>query len=352
MTSAFNLFRLADTPTLRLADTLPERSTLHPPLSPHVSPARTLRVILLCCLITLPMCAADWPQWRGPHRDGHSSETNLLREWPPNGPKLLWQVNDVGSGFSTPSIADGKIYLLGNHGLTNEFVLALSAQDGRRLWSVKLGKVGRPDQNPNYPGARSTPTVDGHLLYALGSDGDLVCLETANGKQRWRKHLVADFAGRPGDWAYAESPLLDGHALICTPGGTNATMLALNKLTGALIWKCPLPEADDAGYASAVVAEFSGVRQYVQFLAQGLAGVEANTGHPLWRYARTAKGAPGVAMTPIVSDGFIFNSTSFARGALIQPVRTNGVFVAEEIDRKSTRLNSSHSLPSRMPSSA
>jgi outer membrane protein assembly factor BamB len=303
--------------------------------SPPPSLRRRLRhglvALPLCCLIAVPMCAADWPQWRGPHRDGHSSETRLLQEWPPDGPKLLWQVNDVGSGFSTPSIADGKIYLLGNQGLTNEFTLALSAEDGRHLWSVKLGKVGRPDQNPNYPGARSTPTVDGKLLYALGSDGDLVCLETGNGRQRWRKHLIADFAGSPGDWAYAESPLVDGKALICTPGGNNATMLALNKMTGALIWKCALPEADDAGYASIVVAEFSGVRQYVQFLAKGLAGVEANTGKPLWRYARTAKGAPGVAMTPIVSDGFIFNSTSFARGALIQPVRKDGVFVAEEI---------------------
>ena len=284
-----------------------------------------------CWIIALPICAADWPQWRGPQRNGHSAETGLLREWPQGGPKLLWQVNNVGSGFSTPSVAGGRIYLLGNEGLTNEFALALSAKDGRRLWSVKLGKVGRPEQNPNYPGARSTPTVDGDLLYALGSDGDLVCLETAGGKQRWRKQLGADFAGRSGDWAYAESPLVDGEALICTPGGSNATLVALNKITGALIWKCAMPEADDAGYASAVVAEFSGVRQYVQFLAKGLAGVEAKTGKLLWRYARTAKGAPGVTGTPLVSDGCTFSATAVAGGALIQPVKKDGVFVAEEV---------------------
>ncbi len=254
----------------------------------------------------------------------------MLREWPPAGPKLLWQVNDVGLGFSTPSVAGGRIYLLGNEGLTNEFALALSAKDGHRLWSVKLGKVGRPEQNPNYPGARSTPIVDGHLLYALGSDGDLVCLETAGGKQRWRKHLAADFAGKSGDWAYAESPLVDGDALICTPGGSNATLVALNKRTGALIWKCAMPEADDAGYASVAVDEFSGVRQYVQFLAKGLAGVEAKTGKLLWRYARTAKGAPGVVMT-LVSDGYVFSSTSVAGGALVRPVKKDGAFVAEEI---------------------
>jgi outer membrane protein assembly factor BamB len=282
-------------------------------------------------MIAVPICAADWPQWRGLQRDGHSSETLLLREWPQDGPKLLWQVNDVGSGFSTPSVASGRIYLLGNEGLTNEFALALSAEDGRRLWAVRLGKVGRPEQNPNYPGARSTPTVDGNFLYALGSDGDLVCLETAGGKQRWRKHLGADFAGRPGDWAYAESPLVDGDALICTPGGSNATMVALNKMTGALIWKCAMPQADDAGYASAVAAEFSGVKQYVQFLSKGLAGVEAKTGKLLWRYARSAKGSPGVAMTPLVSDGCIFSSQAVPGGALIQPVKKDGAFVAEEI---------------------
>ena len=290
-----------------------------------------LVVISLCWIIALPICAADWPQWRGPHRNGHSSETHLLREWPQDGPKLLWQVNNVGAGFSTPSVAGGQIYLLGNEGLTNEFALALSAADGRRLWSVRLGKVGRPEQNPSYPGARSTPTVDGKFLYVLGSDGDLVCLATADGKQRWRKHLVTDFAGRSGEWAYAESPLVDGNVLICTPGGSNATMVALNKKTGAPIWKCAMPEADDAGYASAVVAEFAGVKQYVQFLSKGLAGVDAKTGKLLWRYARTAKGAPGVAVTPLVSDGGIFSSTSVAGGALIRPVKKEGAFVAEEI---------------------
>ena len=289
-----------------------------------------LVALSLCGLIAVSLGAADWPQWRGPQRNGHSAETGLLREWPADGPKLLWRVNNVGSGFSTPSVVGGRLYLLGNDGLTNEFALALSATDGRRLWSARLGKVGRPGQNPNYPGARSTPTLDGKFLYALGSDGDVVCLETANGQPRWHKHLVADFAGRPGEWAYAESPLVDGDALICTPGGSNATMVALRKRTGALLWKCALPGADDAGYASAAVAEFSGVRQYVQFLAQGLAGVEAKTGRLLWRYARTAKGAPGVVMT-LVSDGYVFSSTAVAGGALIRPVLKDGAFVAEEI---------------------
>jgi outer membrane protein assembly factor BamB len=292
---------------------------------------RRLLLLLLCGLIAFPILAEDWPQWRGLQRDGHSTETRLLREWPEKGPKLCWQAPGVGSGFSAPSVARGKVYLLGNEGLTNEFAMALSAKDGRQLWRVRLGKVGRPEQNPNYPGARSTPTVDGHLVYALGSDGDLVCLETAGGKQRWRKNLCTDFDGKPGDWAYAESPLIDGNLLVCTPGGSNATMVALNKLTGATIWKCAMPEADNAGYASMVVAELSGVKQYVQFLAKGLAGVEAKTGKLLWRYLPSAKGAPGAVVTPVVCDGCVFSSTAVAGGALVRPAKTNGEFVVEEV---------------------
>lgn len=295
-------------------------------------PAIPLLILSMLALMLAPSStAADWPQWRGPTRDGHSTETNLLTHWPTNGPPLLWQNTNVGRGFSTPSIAHGQVYLLGNHGLTNEFALALSATDGHQLWSTHLGKVGKTNQQPNYPGARSTPTVNGSLLYALGSDGDLLCIETTNGRIRWRKQLVTDFAGHPGDWAYAESPLIDGDKLICTPGGAQATLLALNKLTGDVIWKSPFPDADDAGYGSAVLAEFSGVRQYVQLLAKGLVGVEAATGKLLWRYGRTVKGAPGTVLTPIVSDGCVFTSTAVGGGALLRPQLKDGQFNPEEV---------------------
>lgn len=275
--------------------------------------------------------ANDYPQWRGPQRDGHSAETGLLQEWPKAGPPLLWQLNDVGDGYSTPAVADGKVYLLGNGGLENEFLLALSEKDGRRVWSAHLGKVGHPDQNPNYPGARSTPTVDGARLYALGSDGDLLCLETATGKEVWRKHLRKDFGGKYGEWAYAESPLVDGDQLICTPGGTNATLLALNKRNGEVVWKCALPEGDDASYASVVKAEFAGVKQYLQFLPKGLTAVDAKDGHLLWRYEKPAKGSPAVIMTPLVSGGLIYCGAYRASCALLRPALKDGRFVIEEV---------------------
>src|SRR5205085_4378946 len=156
-------------------------------------------------------------------------------------------------------------YLLSNRGMEDEFAQALATADGKPVWSARLGKVG-PNRGPQYPGARSTPTVDGPLLYALGSDGDLACLETATGKVRWRKNLRADFSGQPGAWAYAESPLIDGDVLVCTPGGAEATLVALHKKTGDLIWKCAVPGGDQAAYASAIVVEAGGIKQYVQFL--------------------------------------------------------------------------------------
>src|SRR2546425_12448050 len=150
--------------------------------------SRLFLVGMGCLFLT----AADWPQWRGPQRNGISPETGLLKEWPKEGPKLRWEVKEIDSGYSTPAVVGERLYLLANERLDNEFVQALAAKDGKRVWRTTLGKVGNPDQNPKFPAARSTPTVDGDLLYALGSDGDLACLETASGKLRWRKNLRAD----------------------------------------------------------------------------------------------------------------------------------------------------------------
>jgi len=295
-----------------------------------VWPLTSLRCLALLGLAASVLHAADFPQWRGPLRDGHSPETGLLQEWTQEGPPLLWQVKEIGAGYSTPSVAGDRIYLLGHEG-EHESIMALAVKDGGRAWSVKLGKVGHPEQNPSYPGARSTPTVDGATLFALGSDGDLVCLETASGREVWRKHLRQDFGGQYGEWAYAESPLVDGDKLICTPGGTNATLIALNKRNGDVIWKCAVPGGSEASYSSVIRAEFSGVKQYVQFLATGLVGVEAQTGKLLWRFEKTAKGSPAVIVTPLISDGFIYSGAFRAVSSLIKPVQRDGTFTLEEI---------------------
>src|SRR6266404_645887 len=278
----------------------------------------TIRVVLGFCVLPALVFAADWPQWRGPHRDGLSAESGLLKEWPKDGPKLAWKISDIGSGYSTPSIVGDRIYLLGNEGLENESVLALSASDGKKIWGARIGNVGNPKQQPSYPAARSTPTIDGAALFALGSDGDLVCLEAATGKIRWQKNLRVEFGGEPGIWAYSESPLIDGDILVCAPGGTNATVVALNKKSGELIWKCAVPGGDQAAYASAIVVETEGHKQYVQFLQRGLVGVDARNGSFLWRYEKTAKGSPANIPTPVADDGYVYSSSARGGAGLIK----------------------------------
>jgi outer membrane protein assembly factor BamB len=289
--------------------------------------------LLLAISIFLPLfvaLAGDWPQWRGPQRNGISNEKGLLQAWPKDGPKLLWQVKDIGEGYSAPAVVGSRLYLLSNRGMDNEFVQALSAQDGKTVWTTRIGNVGNPDQKPNYPMARSTPTIDGKVLYALGSDGDLACLELATGKTRWQKNLRKEFGGKPGIWAYSESPLIDGDVLVATPGGAQATIVALNKKDGSVIWTSAVPGGDPAGYASAVVIEAAGYRQYVQFLDKGVVGVDAKTGKFLWRYAEPGKG-PANMPTPIVRNGYVYAAASRMGGGLVNLKPTMDGVVAEQV---------------------
>jgi outer membrane protein assembly factor BamB len=273
---------------------------------------------------------SDWPQWRGPERGGTSRESGLLKQWPKEGPKLLWQVNDIGDGYSTPAVVGTRIYLMSNRGMENEFVQALSTQDGKPIWTTRVGNVGNPNQNPPYAKARSTPTVDGSLIYALGSDGDLACLETKSGKIRWQKNIRKEFGGQPGEWAYAESPLVDGDLVVVTPGGAEATMAAVNKRTGATVWKSAIPGGDPAAYASAIAVEGGGRRQYVQLLPKGIVGVDAKTGQFLWRYAEAAKG-PAQYFTPVGRGGYVYGGALGLGGGLVRLKADGGGVAAEQV---------------------
>ena len=292
-----------------------------------------LFVVWALCLLTSRAWAGDWPQWRGLHRNGISDEKGLLPSWPAEGPKKAWQVDDVSFGYSTPAVVEDVVYLMSNKGLEDEFVQARSAKNGTELWSKTVGKVGNPNQKPPYPGARSTPTVDGDALYVLGSDGDLARLEREGGRVVWHKNIRMDFGGEPGVWAYAESPLIDGDVLVCTPGGKEATLVAVQKHTGDVVWKCPVPGGDQAAYSSVIMGEVAGTKQYIQFLQKGVVGVDARTGKFLWRYDQTAKGSPANIPTPLFHDGYVYSSTGRGGGALIKivPAANQGEFKVEEV---------------------
>ena len=275
--------------------------------------------------------AADWPQWRGPHRDGVANESGLQAEWPKDGPKLAWKASDLGSGYSTPAVVGERIYVLGNDGLENEYVTARSTKDGSKIWTTRLGVVGNPKQNPSFPAARSTPTVKGDVLYALGSDGDLACVETAEGKVRWKRHLRNDFGGKIGIWAYAESPLVDGDTVVVAPGGAEATVVALNAASGEVLWKCPLPQGDEAAYASAQVMEVGGVRQYVVLLQKGLVGVEARSGKPLWRHDKAVSRYNANIPTPVLGGDIVYFGSAGTGGGAVKLAAKDGGISAEPL---------------------
>ena len=276
----------------------------------------------------------DWAQFHGPRRDSRCREGNLLDEWPDGGPKLLWKLEGLGRGYSTVSIADGRMFTMGDrtpHGQPeSQFVVAYDLTTRQELWATPVG-------GPHMDGPRSTPTVDGDLLYAIGTDGNLACLEAATGTVRWQKSLPDDFGGKMMSvWKFTESPLVDGGRVICTPGGPEATMVALDKRTGDVIWKSVMPDVgpkgtDGAAYSSAVVAEIGGVRQYVQLVGRGVIGVDARSGRFLWGYNRIANTVANVT-TPVVRGSYVFTTTAYSTGgALLKITRRGRRFQAQEV---------------------
>jgi outer membrane protein assembly factor BamB len=287
---------------------------------------------------------ADWPQWRGPKRDGKSTDTGVLKEWPSDGPPLAWKIDELGGGYSAPAIAAGRIYGMGNRG-EDEVVWALSETDGKEFWVTRLGPAfaQRPSQGREGPGC--TPTVDGERLYVEGLGGNVACLQVEDGKILWQISMTEELGGSVPRWSYRESPLVDGDKVICTPGGEDAIIVALNKLTGETVWKSKLPKSPagesetpgasggrrggrggrrggfggggggGAAYASVIAIDFEGQRQYVQLTAKTLVGIAESDGKFLWRYDKPANGWGINCATPIYHDGMVFASSAYGAGA-------------------------------------
>jgi outer membrane protein assembly factor BamB len=260
------------------------------------------------------MSSFDWPQWQGPDRNAVSKEHGLLQEWPKNGPPLAWKVNGLGGGYSGPSIAAGRVFSMSNRG-EDEVVWALSEADGKTVWVTRLGPAFKQKDWPQgKEGPACTPTVDGERLYVLGMGGELACLEASDGKIIWQHSLQTNFGGRIPTWSYRESPLVDADKVICTPGGEDATLVALDKLTGKTAWKSRVPGSPKGAYTSAIAIEWEGQRQYVQFTQKALVGLAASDGKFLWRYDRAANSHGINCTTPIYQDGQVFGASAYGAG--------------------------------------
>lgn len=284
----------------------------------------------------------DWPQWQGPDRNAVSKETGLLKEWPKDGPPLAWRTNGIGRGMGGIAISRGRIYTTGDDSEYTAWLFALDESDGKLLWKAKIGRGGNPGNMFKPFGPRGTATIDGDRLYILGQQGDLVCF-TTDGKEVWRVSYVKDFGGIMPVWGFAESPLVDGDKLICTPGAEDATLMALDKLTGKPIWKCPVPEGptgdrgflgrSGAAYTSVIAIDFEGERQYVQLASTTLVGVRASDGKLRWRYNRASNTHRINCSTPLYHDGMVFAASAYdAGGGLVKLTKeASGDIKAEEI---------------------
>jgi outer membrane protein assembly factor BamB len=263
--------------------------------------------------------ADDWPQWQGPDRTNVSKETGLLKKWPKEGPKLVWTFEKAGEGYSAPAIVGDRLYTMGARG-KSEFVIVLDASTGKEVRSTEIGPKFTFKANSWGDGPRSTPTVDGDKIYALGAQGELVSLETATGKIIWHHNLYNDFSGEVQDisgtpkigWGYCEGPLVDGDKVVCTPGGDKGLLLALNKQTGEQVWRSADVKSK-APYSSIIVAEVGGIRQYIQMSEQGVVGVAAKDGRLLWRYEKEY--SEMLIPTPIFHDSRVFVIAGWNQGA-------------------------------------
>jgi outer membrane protein assembly factor BamB len=266
----------------------------------------------------------DWPQWRGPRRDGVSAERGLLKSWPQSGPPLAWKVGGAGEGYSSFAVAEGRLFTLGARA-DREYVVAYDATTGKRLWEVPHGRRFTSNRGD---GPRSTPTVDGNRVYAFGANGDLTALDVASGHIAWTVNVIRDFGGQNITWGLSESPLVSGDRIIVSPGGSGSAIVAVNKADGKLLWKS---EADRAGYSSAVLHEMGGVRQAIYFTGQRALGIDLANGRVLWSYDRVANRTANIA-TPIAHGNHVFLSSDYGTGAaLLQLTPAGGGITAREV---------------------
>jgi outer membrane protein assembly factor BamB len=277
----------------------------------------SVALAVLALSLTAAPSDADWPQWRGPNRDGVSKESGLLKTWPKDGPKLLWTFEKAGLGYSSFSVAGDTLYTMGGQDEANgnqEFVLAIDIATGNERWRTPIGGYYK-QEGPWGGGPRCTPTVDGDFVYALTGAGALACLRRSSGQAVWAKNYAKDFNGKRGGWGYAESVLVDGDHLLCTPGGPDGAMACLDKKTGQTVWRST-DFTDPAEYVSIIAADVGGVRQYITATKAGVYGIRAKDGTRLWSEKVAVNGTATIP-TAIFYKDHVFYTSGYGAGCAL-----------------------------------
>ena len=258
----------------------------------------------------------DWPQWRGRNRDGIGVEKGLLKSWPKSGPPRAWHAAGAGEGYSSFSVSGGKLYTLGARGGT-EYVMAFDEATGKKLWEVANGNRFGNDRGD---GPRGTPTVSDGQLYAYGASGDLSALDAATGKVTWKVNVLQKFGGSNITWGLSESPLVWQDRVIVNAGGRGASIVALNRKDGSVLWQTG---NDEAGYSSAIIHQWEGVPQAIVFTASRGMAVDARDGRRLWAYEKVSNQTANIA-TPIARGNKVFLSSDYGTGAALLELSSAG----------------------------
>lgn len=287
-------------------------------------------VIIMLSVFCIDSFAADWPQWRGDGRRGVSDETGLLKKWPDGGPKLLWFAEGIGEGNSSMSIADGTIYVTGNKGKGKNEVEYLSAFDlkGKLKWQEPYGKPWVRSYSP----ARTTATIENGNAYVINGTGAMSCFDIKDGNEKWTVDVSEKYDGQYGPWGIAESPLVVDDKVICTPGGKKATMVALDKMTGKVIWASKSID-DKPAYCSPIVVERGGKKIIITIIAKHILGVNAADGEILWTYdcANYQPKQKGInTATPLYYDGGIYVTSGYDMGSIKLKLAADGMSVEKE----------------------
>ena len=267
-------------------------------------------IVSILVLSTLPCVqgqSAAWPCWRGSNHDGKSPDIGLLKEWPTDGPTLLWKVTGIGKGFSTVTISNGRIYTTGD--IDDTLVMTMLDMNGKEIGKVPVDKAWTKSRS----GSRSTPTIDGDRVYLLSGHGKLVCFNAANGERIWHHDLRQEFGGKYGNWGYAESVLIEKNLAIAKPGGENCIM-AFDKMTGEPIWSSKGFHAGPE-YSSCVPFTFKGVPILATGTRKGIVGVHAATGKVLWSNGWCTNNTANCP-DPVYADGHVFWSNGYGKGGI------------------------------------
>ena len=287
----------------------------------------------------------NWPTFRGADRTATAPDTNLLQQWPSEGPKLVWETSGAGRGYAGVAIADGKLFTLGDAPSTaddkDEYVTCFDQSSGKFIWKAKTGPAWDKGMD-SWRSSRSTPTVDADRLYVITPKGVLICLNTETGSENWRIDLEDKFGGEKAEmWGYSESVLIDGDRLICTPGGPKNTMVALDKMTGEKVWSNSRENDRGAGHSSIVISKIGETKVYVQMTGSGAMGVRADDGKILWTW--DIEKTTAVIPTPIIRDDLVFISVGYKRGgALLRQTAAGNEVTVEEVYGLKPKLSNKH----------